>query len=195
MTYFGENQNRVATYPINTGVYSIVDLNGDECGNWILWCPNENKNDSKCTNIVSLDGTTISEIGGDDYLHTDSIKTNRFKVARVVFSKTKNNGPWVFRGVFVPDYERSENRNKRVKNVFIRISSEIEIISKGKIRVNSSKFNHPVSGKTKREVKTLNVSLLPYKIANDAEYVENVSNALKDVTVDEEYRCFCLEKS
>ena len=172
LVYFEERQIRVATYPVGTGMYSIVDINGEKCGNWILWCPNENKNQSGCINEINGDGTIITESGGNDYLHKDDYETNRFKTTRVVFSKAKNQDLWVFRGVFVPDYEKSEYSNNHVKNVFKRISTEIEIISKGKIRIINSTVKPSTPGKITQMRKPLNVIHLPYKSANDAEYVE-----------------------
>ncbi len=123
---------------------------------------------------------TISETGGDDYLHTDNIENNRYKVTRVVFSKTKNYGSWVFRGVYVPDYEKSEYSGSYVKNVFVRIATEIEIVTKpGKIRI--------INGSSKDLIKPLNVIKITEKQSNDAEYVSNVSDALKEIGEFPEY--------
>lgn len=170
--YFDIHAHRRATYPINTGMYTIVGSNGERRGNWVLWCPNENENDSGCTNIVSQDGTTITETGGDDYLHSDSIENKRYKIPRVVFSKAKD-GLWVFRGVFIPDYEQSVYSGSYVKNVFVRIATEIEIVTKpGKMRILDD---------SPKEIKPLNVIKITEKPANDAEYVSDVTDTLKEI--------------
>lgn len=177
--YFDIRAYRRATYPVKSGMYTIVDSKGEKCGNWILWCPNEGKNDSGCTNIVSPDGTKISESGGSDYLHKDSSETNWLKTTRVVFTKTKN-GYWVFRGVFIPDYEKSVFSGSYVKNIFVRIATEIEIISKPeKMRI--------LDGAA-REIKPLNVVRITEKPAKDAEYVSCVTDALKELGETPDYK-------
>lgn len=126
--YFGTGDIQPATIPRKTP-WDIINQSQDIPEGWVIWSPKMFSNDSGYENSICENDTVIVERipeGVSDYFQSTDIKDFRFKATRVVFTKSENDG-WRFKGVFVPDYERTTSQ----VHVFKRVATDIRIVLNG----------------------------------------------------------------
>ena len=120
--YFGTGDIRPATIP-RKKPWMIINQSNEIPRGWVIWSSKLYTNDSGYYNFLSEDGMIITEHipeGEADYFQSCEEKDLRLMATRVVFTKAKNDG-WRFKGVFVPDYEKTTSKI----HVFKRIATEI----------------------------------------------------------------------